>query len=247
MARRREHKALYEVLGGSKLKPKYGKDLEKIQKPEKKKPPPPPPPPKKPQPVDKKEVTTGFPKKPKMLHATKNGIDIRMSYPLVIAALMGIGVLLLVAFRLGQLNTFSGQKSASDTGSQQSAAAGQLSQPVVEKEVTTQTFEPQPPETTPVSTGNNRIVIQQYHLRSQLQPVQDYFAQFGIETEILKVNNNYFLVTKNKYNNPNRQGTDGYEARQRIVEIGANYVAPEGYETFGKEPFNDAYGRRFDE
>jgi hypothetical protein len=35
--------------------------------------------------------------------------------------------------------------------------------------------------------------------------------------------------------------------KQRIVELGATYVAPEGYESFGKQPFHDAYGRKFDE
>jgi len=95
--------------------------------------------------------------------------------------------------------------------------------------------------------GNNNIVITEYPRRIDLVPVQKYFANNGIETEIVKIDGSYFLRTVEKYENPGRFGTDGYEARQRIIEIGADYKAPTGYETFGAKPFQDAYGRRFDD
>ena len=44
--------------------------------------------------------------------------------------------------------------------------------------------------------------------------------------------------------NPNKLGTDGYAARTRIIELGANYVSPPGYDSFGAEPFYDAYGMK---
>ena len=99
-------------------------------------------------------------------------------------------------------------------------------------------------------TGNNRIVIQMYQVRAHLEPVQEYFERMGVATEIPKRNNWYYLVTKNTYDNPERAGTDGYRAKQKIIEIGAGYKAPPGYESFqksdGAKPFSDAFGMRFE-
>ena len=64
----------------------------------------------------------------------------------------------------------------------------------------------------------------------------------GIETEIRKVGQTFYLVTKDKYDNPQRPGTDGYKARQRIVELGTGYVPPPG---FGSFDFRSAYGMKF--
>jgi len=80
-----------------------------------------------------------------------------------------------------------------------------------------------------------------------LEPVKQYFASFGIETEIRQVGSWYYLVTKDKYENPERPGTEGYVAKERIIKLGANYKAPPGYESFGTQPFHDAYGMRFDD
>ena len=99
-------------------------------------------------------------------------------------------------------------------------------------------------------TGKNRIVIQTLQLRSHLEPVKQYFASFGVETEIKKVDNWYYLVTENKYDNPEKPGTNGYFAKQRIIELGAGYKAPTGYESFrrgDKMPFHDAFGMNFDD
>ncbi len=57
----------------------------------------------------------------------------------------------------------------------------------------------------------------------------------------------YYLVTKEKYDNPERSGTDGSKAKQDIIKLGAAYKAPQGYGTFGPKPFHDAYGMRFDD
>jgi hypothetical protein len=242
MTKRRGQKALYEVLGNSKLKPGYKKTLENIREPEEQ----PPPPPEKPQPEPQPEVTTKWPKMPKMMLLSGERIELSLPYPIVIAAVMVIILLLLVCFRLGQISSRS-QNAPSQNNDAEQAAVGGGTQPFEPQGVTSPIMEPPVPTQAAVSTGDNRIVIQQYHLRAHLEPVKRYFADYGIETEILNINNTYFLVTKNKYNNPNRKDTDGYELKQRIVELGATYVAPEGYESFGKQPFHDAYGRRFDE
>jgi hypothetical protein len=99
----------------------------------------------------------------------------------------------------------------------------------------------------PPSTGKNRIVIKVYQVRSHLEPAKEYFDKLGVATEIIEKNSWYYLVTKNKYDNPGKTGTDGYLARQKIVELGAGYKAPVGFETFGPKPFSDAFGMRFDD
>jgi hypothetical protein len=103
-------------------------------------------------------------------------------------------------------------------------------------------------ETEPVEPmGNNRIVIQTYQLRAHLVPVQEYFARFGIETKIVRIGDWYYLMTVDKYDNPDRPGTEGYVAKQKIIELGAEYKAPTGFESFAPNLFKDAYGMRFDE
>jgi hypothetical protein len=97
------------------------------------------------------------------------------------------------------------------------------------------------------STGRNRIVLKMYQVRSHLEPAKEYFDKMGVATEIVEKGNWYYLVTKNKYDNPEKAGTDGYLAKQKIIELGAGYKAPVGFETFGPKPFSDAFGMRFEE
>ena len=79
-----------------------------------------------------------------------------------------------------------------------------------------------------------------------MRPVQAHFAEYGIETEIVMENGSYFLRTKNRYDNPRTPGTDGYEALQEIIKVGAKYKgkAPPNYETFSPRFFSDAYGKK---
>jgi hypothetical protein len=86
-----------------------------------------------------------------------------------------------------------------------------------------------------------------YQVRTHLEPVQEYFDKMGVATEIIEKNNWYYLVTKNGYDNPDKPGTDGFLAKQKIIELGAGYKAPAGKETFGPKPFKDAFGMRFEE
>ena len=76
--------------------------------------------------------------------------------------------------------------------------------------------------------------------------MQAHFSEYGIETEIVAERGHYFLQTKERYDNPDKPGTDGYKALQRIKEIGAKYKgkAPPGYETFAPNYFSDAYGKK---
>lgn len=91
--------------------------------------------------------------------------------------------------------------------------------------------------------ASNVIVIVEYSKRADLAPVRKHFAQSTIETEIVNWGGKYFLITKDRFEGFGL-GSDGYQAKQKIVEVGAKYKAPQGYETFAPLFFKDAYGRK---
>jgi hypothetical protein len=76
--------------------------------------------------------------------------------------------------------------------------------------------------------------------------LREHFRQVGLNASVLPQGDGYFLVTRQTYDNPDKPGTSGYEAKQKIIEIGALYKgkAPQGYETFGPRYFSDAYGMK---
>jgi len=243
MVRRRRKKSLYEVMGQTWPKPSPEKTLEQPGKPGKA------------EPITARapERLTRWPKRPRAVQFNAGRIDISIPYQIAIAIILGIILLLLVAFRLGQITYRSSQKVTDSAvpmpknlpliAPRPAAAAPQTlmsAEETAPAPASTEKIEPVNPK------ANNRIVIQTYQLRAHLAPVKQYFAQFGIETEIKKISDWYYLVTKNKYENPEKPGTDGYLAKQKIIEWGAQYKAPPGYETFGSKPFHDAYGMRFD-
>lgn len=92
--------------------------------------------------------------------------------------------------------------------------------------------------------GNHVIVIMTYGENRDLEPVKEFFAENGIKTVIENRGEYYFLLTKDYYQSPKREDSDGYRALQKIKRIGASYQAPVGYETFGSVPFQDAYGMK---
>jgi hypothetical protein len=96
----------------------------------------------------------------------------------------------------------------------------------------------------PAGTGDHVIVIVAYTKQEDLAPVAAYFKQNGIETEVLRQGSYYLLTTKDRFENPEKTGTDGYRMKQTIKRVGANYKAPGGYEKFSSTPFQDAYGKK---
>ena len=249
MARNRRRKSLYEVIGKGRYKSSQVKTLEQLH-PEK---------------TDKDEPTSTkpampppqrpaqWPTKPRIVQFNAGRIEMSMPYPLAIALLMGIVLLVLVVFRLGQNAGLTKQivtDSAVEISKSREKTAGQATSGITRVPEVIEKTTPVPVSAEKVepvkSKGNNRIVIQTHQLRADLEPVKNYFAGLGIETEIRQIGGVYYLITKNKYENPERVGTDGYYAKQKIIELGANYKAPQGYGTFGKKPFHDAYGMKFD-
>jgi hypothetical protein len=195
--------------------------------------------------------------KPSVVQLNAGRIEFSIPYQVGIAVVLGVLLAAVVLFRLGE--RVGGREIA--------AKAPAAAKPVVNKPAESRPVAPKPvTQDTPVvkqptaqdtsaagvaanqlTTGRNRIVLKIYQVRSHLEPAKEYFDKMGVATEIIEKNNWYYLVTKNKYDNPEKAGTDGYLAKQKIVEVGSGYKAPVGFESFGPKPFSDAFGMRFDE
>ena len=243
MARNRKRKSLYEVMSKTRFRTSAGKKIGPLR-----------------QEKSRKEATatsrgdTAVPeksvrwlKRPKLIQVNAGRIEISLPYQLAIALILVLVLLVLVAFRLGQIE----QRMANSTGQVQTGeqtnsamlpmrSGGQnsaSSERLLPSEERLRPVEPQ---------GDHVIVLVQYQRRADLVPVREHFAQNGIETEIVQEGGWYFLVTKDRYQNPNNPGTDGYQALQRIIEVGAKYKgkAPTGRETFSPHFFRDAYGKK---
>lgn len=239
MARNRGKLSLYEVMGKSSIKSSYGKTL-------KKQPPEPPP---RDEPIKAKsalpesERVAHWPRRPKIIQLNAGRVEISMPYPLAIAVVLGIILLFLVALWLGETGYLSrkGKTGTAGTGltNWRDIVGGGKSERRDANEIVS-------PDTGE-SKGNHRIVIQTYKKRADLELVQYHFAEGGIETEIRKIGDIFYLVTTKKYDNPNREGTDGYAAKQKIIEWGVKYKAPQDYEPFGVKSFETAFGKKFDD
>jgi len=195
--------------------------------------------------------------RPRVVQFNAGRIEFSIPYQVGIAVVLGVLLVAVVLFRLGEW-----------VGSREVAGnASTAAKPVVNKPAESRSVMPKPvTQDTPVvkqptaqdtsaagvganqpTTGRNRIVLKIYQVRSHLEPAKEYFDKMGVATEIIEKNNWHYLVTKNKYDNPEKAGTDGYLAKQKIIEIGSGYKAPVGFESFGPKPFSDAFGMRFDE
>ncbi len=239
MLHNRKKMALYEVIGKARLKSSYDKVLKQQHKIK----------PSKDEPIaadsttDTPEAVTQWPKRPRIIQLINGRIEISVPYQLAVAIVLGLVLVVLVVFRLGQNMS---RQQITDSGMSESMR--NKTKPMAKSPVSVKEMSPVAKKIEPTgSKGNNRIVIQSCPARLQLEPVQKYFARYGMETEIREIGNTYFLVTADKYDNPQRAGTDGYVVRQKIIKLGAKYKAPAGYETFGAKPFHDAYGMRFDD
>ena len=191
--------------------------------------------------------------RPSVVQFNAGRIEFSIPYQVGIAVLLGVLLSAVVLFRLGE------RVGSREVATKAPAVAKPAeSRPVAPKPVTQDTpvvSQPTAQDTSaaavvanqPASTGRNRIVLKIYQVRSHLEPAKEYFDKMGIATEIIEKNNWYYLVTKNKYDNPEKAGTDGNLAKQKIIEIGSGYKAPVGFESFGPKPFSDAFGMRFDE
>jgi len=247
MVRNKRKKALYEVMSKARDKPGYGRTLEKMQpktsvegKSAVNK--------------EKSKATSRWMRKPRIVQFNFGRIEFSMPYQLAVALVLGLILLVLAAFRLGQ------EYNPTDQGAISTAVErSQINRRTpIERETADIRQPPAPVEDStlrsiedvtsvqPKSTGNNVIVLVQYEARADLVPVRAHFAEYGIDTEIVLENGSYFLQTKDRYDNPGTPGTDGYKALQEIIKVGAKYKgkAQPPFETFAPNFFSDAYGKK---
>lgn len=251
MARKRGKKALYEVMSKARNKPGYGKTLKKMRskKPVKQ----------KGEPVtnqksaadvETSKAAAKWWRKPRIVQFNFGRIEFSMPYQFAVALVLGLILLVLASFWLGQRYYLTDQRA---TGSAEEMP--QINQENLIEQDAAKIMEPPAPiedstlldeNVTPIqpkSTGNNVIVLVEFGAHADLVPVRDHFAEYGIDTEIVMENGRYFLQTKNRYDNPRTLGTDGYKVLQEIIKIGAKYKAPPNYEPFTQHLFSDAYGK----
>ncbi len=244
MARKRGRKALYEVMNKSRLKSSAGSQLEPLRQEK----------------VEKETPATlaedtavhqesvMWWKRPKLIQFNAGRIEISLPYQIAIAIVLFLVLLILAAFRLGQLEQKTGGSASQVQPNEETNLARLPMRDVGLNPALSERISPATEEAESAGpAGNNRIVIQTHQVMTQLMPVKNYFDQLGIGTEIRQVGGRYCLITKAKYQNTEIEGSDGYLAKQRIIELGADYKAPPGYEPFGAKSFASAYGMKVDD
>jgi len=247
MVRNRGKKALYEVMSKARDKPGYGRTLEQMQPKSS---------------VEGKSAVNNetskakarWMRKPRIVQFNFGRIEFSMPYQLAVALVLGLILLVLAAFRLGQEYYPTDQRAISTAVERPQInrrtpierETGDIREPPAPVEDSTLLGIEDVKPTPTMSTGNNVIVLVQYEARADLVPVQAHFAEYGIDTEIVMESGRYFLQTKNRYDNPGTPGTDGYKIKQKIIEVGAKYKgkAPPTFETFAPNFFSDAYGKK---
>jgi hypothetical protein len=243
MARNRGKKALYEVIGkGSLRKPAPGGPVA-----------PPPPPqdehadePVVESPAEQEPIVTTWPKRPKIVQVNAGRIEFSLPYQMAVALLLGLVLVVLVVYRMGQAS-YSTQQATESGSKAAPAREGNQGGPAVVDKPGAAAAPGRAEITQPAELGGkNAIVIVEYDKERDLRPVQEHFSRFGIETEIVPApRGRYFLWTKERYDTVG-PGSRCDRDKQKIINVGALYKAERGYETFGTQPFDDAYPRKVD-
>ena len=183
--------------------------------------------------------------RPKAVRFYPDRMELCFSWQVAIIGLLALAAMFLVFFRLGQI--YSLKKTEVKKASQATMSVEKImpQSKTVETAGVSQSGEKKPPKMVE-PMGENVLVITSYDLSSHLEPVKQYFAQFGIATEIIKKGPRYLLVTQDRFDNIEKAGSDGYEIKKKIMNIGANYKPPagSGFESFGTKPFQDVYGMK---
>lgn len=198
-----------------------------------------------------KNVTVGARTVSKMFGPLPRKRGLSISYPVVVVLALALVIAILGAFRLGQLYSPIDKKPPTSdvVVAEEYVDSAVLSHKDILPEAAVTPELPDAAgsvaeEESPSPAGDHVIVIATYKRGEDLVPVKEYFDQNGIETQIQERSDYYFLVTKDKFQSPRRAGTNGYSALQRIRQVGVDYEAPQGYESFAPNLFQDAYGMK---
>lgn len=203
-------------------------------------------------PADNALLAVQWRRKPRVVQYNNGRVEFSVPYQIGIAVVLGLIVVMLLTFRAGRQ---SAVVSKPGPGSPPAVLGNDGQDPVITGNEGV--VEPvKPAESTAkgggntaavTSSGNNVIVLAEYHQSRDLSAVRQHFARYGIDTDIVSKDGSYFLVTQATYSGPSLRkgsGGEGDLAIQKIAEIGQEYKgkAPDGYETFAPHYFSDAYG-----
>ena len=182
--------------------------------------------------------------RPRAVRLYHDRIELCFSWQVTIIGLLVLATIFMVFFRLGQM--YSLKKSAVKESLPSAIAVEKvMPQPRAVATGPAENVEKKPIRMVE-PMGDHVIVIASYDLSSHLEPVRQYFAGFGIATDIVKKGSRYLLVTQERFDNPDKAGTNGFEIKKKIMSIGAKYKPPAEarFESFGTKPFQDAYGMK---
>jgi len=204
--------------------------------------------------------------RPKAVQLNGGRVEISVPYHVGVAVALAATLVVLAAFRLGQKYNGAPVPPAAKVNppvrpAPQDAVPTKASRPQTETPVgSARAPEPVPLQASQPSQGDHWIVLAQHRQKNDLDEVQKYFAQNGIDLIVLAVadvrkafaergldaarlpsGEGYLLVTNGLFSNPERSGTDGYRMKQKITEVGKGYKAPSGKESFAPNYFSDAY------
>ncbi len=208
-------------------------------------------------------VQTWWRLRPVQLNAGR--VEISVPYRIGIVVVLVVTLVLLATFRIGQ--HYSGAKGAPTATAKTPARAATQNAATETMAATTAQANSAAASAaggseSPQKEGDHWIVLAQHKNEADLDQVANYFAMYGIELrvyELAKVRqtlkdggysarlpsgDGYFLATRSLYDNPDKPGTNGYEIKQKIIELGKGYKAPKGYDSFATKHFSDAYGMK---
>lgn len=209
--------------------------------------------------------------KPKAVQFNAGRIEISLPWQLGVIIGLLVIVAILVVYQLGQLDeraryrpndTSQANAGVEPVGPEASGQSdqGRSTAPSGDRRV-----QPQGGTTASVAgrKSDHVIVLAQYPKREDLEQVQKFFEKHGISTTIhsfatlrahfrskAHLNANVvpkgdgFMLVSNTCENPEVKGTNGYAVKQKIIELGAQYEAPSGFESFAGHHFSDAYGMK---
>ena len=211
--------------------------------------------------VNEPKTTIPWWKKPRIMQFNSGRIELSIPYQIAVVVAMGLILVLLVTFRLGQYSVPTPPKQQTTqraTSGSPATRTGGTNTNTNRSGGTTPTGTAGTPAAVGAaavgaaagSAGKNVLVLAYYRTKADLVPVKDYFEKNGIMTEIVQRSNGlYYLQTTARFvEDPAKAklGTAGYELKMKITDLGKKYMAPAGYETFKPHLFDDAYGDRID-
>lgn len=207
--------------------------------------------------------------RPKAVQLHDGRIEVSLPYTIGITVLLVAVLLILGAFRLGQMQHRYRLPPVNNSVSDKAKPPAPTVNPdSARQEAPAPVREAPAPDTggatsvAPVEEGDHIIVLAQLAQSAPLEAAQAYFKEHGIETAVLDVaklrdylvgqglstsvlgnRGGYMLVSRKYYDNPESPGTKGYKAKQEIIGVGRGYKAKAGSESFPNH-FSDAYGMK---